>query len=82
VVALVIGYYWESKLLLWPNGELNWFRTLHFYAMGWNLNEDALTYGSKTTFQIYADSAEPTNLGPNVRRLRWFSGLSRRKCKS
>ncbi|KXI29672.1 NF038122 family metalloprotease [Paraglaciecola hydrolytica] len=49
-------------------------------AMGWNLSVDALTYGTKSTFQIYAEAVpEPTTWALMLGALGGLVGLNRRK---
>jgi hypothetical protein len=61
-------------------GEVTGLDLASFDAMGWNLNEDALTYGSKTTFQIYAEAVPaPTTWALMLGALGGLVGLSRRR---
>jgi hypothetical protein len=61
-------------------GEVTGLDLASFDAMGWNLNEDALTYGSKTTFQIYAEAVpEPTTWALMLGAFGGLVGLSRRR---
>jgi len=41
-------------------GEVTGLDLASYDAMGWNLSQDALTYGSRTTAQIYAQVPEPS----------------------
>jgi hypothetical protein len=60
-------------------GEVSGLDLAAYDAMGWNLSVDALTYGSKTTFQIYAEAVPEPATWTLLLGALGFVGMSRRK---
>mgnify|MGYP003646336206 CR=1 FL=1 len=61
-------------------GEITGLDLAAFDAMGWNLNVDALRYGSETSAQIYARLVpEPSTFALMMAALGGLVGLNRRK---